>query len=101
MKILAHLLPAAIVALSLNVDAKSNTASHVSDAVIAKQRLNLAENTKDKGFGPQSPRNIDAVAGNNKVVFSPAPMRSKMNLCNIHFHKGAEHVGGAIHKIRG
>ncbi len=66
----------------------------VSDQVIAKQRANLAKNTKGKGFGPQSPRDIDSKAGNNKRVFSTAPAYTQMNLCNIHFHKNAEHKGG-------
>lgn len=66
----------------------------VADKVIAAQREMLAENTKDKGFGPQSPRDIDAGAGNNKRVFNAAPAYTEMNLCNIHFHKNAEHKGG-------
>jgi len=63
----------------------------VSDKVIAEQRKALAENTKGKGFGPQAPRDIDAVDGNNQRIFSEAPAFTKMNLCNIHFHKNAEH----------
>lgn len=82
-------------------DARSNNQSRVTDETIAQQRLSLAENTKDKGFGPQSPRNIDLVAGNNKVVFATAPAYSAMNLCNIHFHKNAEHAGGQFSKYAG
>ncbi len=63
----------------------------VSDQVIAEQRQALADNTKGKGFGPQSPRDIDAVAGNNQRIFGRAPASTQMNLCNIHFHKNAEH----------
>ena len=66
----------------------------VADSVIADQRANLAKNTDGKGFGPQSPRDIDAAAGNNKRIFSEAPAHTAMNLCNIHFHKNAEHKGG-------
>ncbi len=66
----------------------------VSDKVIAEQRKALAKNTKGKGFGPQSPRDIDAAAGNNNRIFSEAPAYTQMNLCNIHFHKNAEHKGG-------
>jgi hypothetical protein len=62
--------------------------------VIAEQRAALANSTKDQGFGPQAPRNIDSAAGNNTVVFNDAPAYSEMNLCNIHFHKNAEHKGG-------
>ena len=44
--------------------------------------------------GPQSPRDIDQRAGNNRQIFSAAPPRQQMNLCNIHLHEGAEHRGG-------
>ena len=63
----------------------------VSNKVIAAQRKALAKSTKGKGFGPQAPRDIDAVEGKNKRVFSQAPASTSMNLCNIHFHKNAEH----------
>ena len=66
----------------------------VSDDVIAKQRAELAKNTKGKGFGPQSPRDIDSGEGRNNIIFSAAPAYEEMNLCNIHFHKNAEHKGG-------
>ena len=66
----------------------------VSDEVIAEQRENLAANTEGKGFGPQSPRDIDQIYGENTNKFQPAPAASEMNLCNIHFHIGAEHKGG-------
>lgn len=63
----------------------------VPDKVIANQRKELAKNTRGKGFGPQSPRDIDSIKGNNKRIFSEAPAYTEMNLCNIHFHKNAEH----------
>ncbi len=63
----------------------------VTDKVIAEQREALARNTKNKGFGPQSPRDIDSAAGTNKRLFSTAPAYTEMSLCNIHFHKNAEH----------
>jgi hypothetical protein len=44
-----------------------------------------------QGFGPQAPRDIDNPAGENKSIFSFAPNFQEMNLCNIHFHKQAEH----------
>ena len=71
-------------------------ASHgpVADKVIAKQRKALAKSTKGEGFGPQSPRDIDAAAGSNSRAFNAAPAYTSMNLCNIHFHKNAEHKGG-------
>ncbi|MCP5022806.1 MAG: hypothetical protein GY930_13660 [bacterium] len=67
---------------------------HVSDKVIAKQRMALAQNTAGKGFGPQSPRDIDSPEGRNGRAFGVAPPHTKMSLCNIHFHKSAEHKGG-------
>lgn len=66
----------------------------VADSVIAQQRATLTENTQGKGFGPQSPRDIDNLAGNNTRYFGQSPEYSQMNLCNIHFHKNAEHKGG-------
>ena len=44
-----------------------------------------------KGFGPQTPRDIDGLFGENKRLFSLAPSYEDMNLCNIHFHENAEH----------
>ena len=41
--------------------------------------------------GPQSPRDIDKTAGSNGVIFSPAPPAPEMHLCDVHFHKSAEH----------
>jgi len=43
------------------------------------------------GAGPQTPRDIDNLAGDNKRVFTTAPSYQNMNLCNIHFHTNAEH----------
>lgn len=50
-----------------------------------------AEGPACKGFGPQTPRNIDDERGLNPQKFSLAPSAKKMNLCNIHFHGYAEH----------
>ena len=87
-----------MLAVSSNVNAASSGVSHER---VDKQRLNLMKNTQGKGFGPQSPRNIDSVAGNNKILFNTAPAYSEMNLCNIHFHKNAEHAGGEFNKYAG
>lgn len=73
----------------------------VADNVISKQRAMLKDNTAGKGFGPQSPRDIDAAAGNNQRLFGEAPAYSEMNLCNIHFHKNAEHKGGEFTSYAG
>jgi len=73
----------------------------VADKVIAEQREALAESTRGKGFGPQAPRDIDSAAGSNDIVFSEAPAYTEMNLCNIHFHKNAEHKGGQFTEYAG
>lgn len=91
-------------AVPFNVLAKDNNSDHrvaVPDEVIVHQRENLEKNTAGKGFGPQSPRDIDSAAGSNTVSFSTAPVYSAMNLCNIHFHKNAEHKGGEFTKYVG
>lgn len=90
--------------VSFNAMAKDTHSSHhdsVSDEVIAQQRHNLAKNTEDKGFGPQSPRDIDSANGSNNIAFNTAPEYSRMNLCNIHFHKNAEHKGGEFTQYAG
>jgi hypothetical protein len=74
--------------------AESNTHEAVQDEVIAGQREMLAKSTMGAGFGPQSPRDIDSVDGHNARVFEDAPVRTRMNLCNIHFHENSEHKGG-------
>ena len=73
----------------------------VSDEVISKQRAALAKNTENKGFGPQSPRDIDMIEGGNTLEFNSAPPYKEMNLCNIHFHENAEHKGGEFTKYAG
>lgn len=73
----------------------------VEDGVMAKQRAELEKNTKGKGFGPQSPRDIESLSGANAVAFNAAPPATKMNLCNIHFHQNAEHKGGEFTKYAG
>lgn len=88
-------LPCAMIFLlaPLNLYAKSS-GHDVSDEVVAAQRAALAKNTEGAGFGPQSPRDIDATKGNNQRAFNAAPAYTAMNLCNIHFHKNSEHRGG-------
>ncbi len=72
-----------------------------SDQEIAEQRHVLSKNTDLKGFGPQAPRDIDLDNGINKRIFNEAPASSNMNLCNIHFHKNAEHKGGEFTEYAG
>ena len=101
MKKEAIILLATVTLLPMHASAKDNSHEAVSDEVISEQRANLATNTAGKGFGPQSPRDIEAIAGNNSRLFNSAPMSSEMNLCNIHFHKNAEHKGGEFTKYAG
>lgn len=92
---LSHFNYAAILALCLagTVTVASDKQT-VSDEVIAKQRAMLAAATSGVGFGPQSPRDIDAIDGSNSRIFGQAPPHSEMTLCDIHFHENAEHKGG-------
>lgn len=90
-----HLLAVAAAAgLGLTAVSAHTSETVASDDIIAEQRDKLARATIALGFGPQAPRDIDAVAGSNDRVFETAPPYSQMNLCNIHFHEGAEHKGG-------
>jgi len=81
--------------IPLSLHATQANPKHVSDTLIADQRALLEKNTKGAGFGPQSPRDIDAHEGKNQRLFSAAPV------CNIHFHKNAEHKGGEFVQYAG
>lgn len=84
-----------------------------NDQAKDKQDMPVADAPKDAGqdngaictdFGPQTPRDIDSKAGTNPVTFPVAPAADKLNLCNIHFHNGAEHKAKAfslVNKIDG
>jgi len=102
-KLLIMLMSSAL--LSVNVNASEMKHGHdgdaVSDSVIKEQRHMLAKNTDGKGFGPQAPRDIDSAAGKNRRTFNAAPAHTEMNLCNIHFHKNAEHKGGEFTRYAG
>jgi len=41
--------------------------------------------------GPQAPRDVDNPTGTNPVRFAKAPPAADMRLCDIHFHRFAEH----------
>ncbi|MCF8191699.1 MAG: hypothetical protein K9J04_02425 [Burkholderiales bacterium] len=69
-------------------------AEQVDASVAAAQNASLVRTSEGKGFGPQSPRDLTDKRGSNKRVFGSAPPIAQMNLCNIHFHKNAEHKGG-------
>lgn len=96
--VLSTLLLTLITPAALATDFSHDERTHLS---ISEQRQALADNTKDKGYGPQSPRDIDLKSGDNQRVFSAAPHYSKMNLCNIHFHESAEHKGGEFTQYAG
>lgn len=87
--------------LPFSVVAEQNHHHSVTDNVIKEQRIALEKNTSDKGFGPQSPRDIDHLNGSNQQLFTKAPAYTEMNLCNIHFHKNAEHKGGEFTEYAG
>jgi len=72
----------------------ANDQSTISDEAITEQRAALAAATDGKGFGPQSPRDIDSIEGTNQRTFSTSPAVTDMTLCDIHFHENAEHKGG-------
>ena len=92
----------ALLPLSFSASGKdSHGHGQVADKVITMQNDMLSKNTKGKGFGPQSPRDIDSNAGSNGRAFNAAPASTAMNLCNIHFHKNAEHKGGEFTKYAG
>jgi hypothetical protein len=73
----------------------------ISDKMIEKQRSKLADNTKNLGYGPQSPRDLSTLKGTNSRKFNAAPSYIEMNLCNIHLHKNAEHKGGEFNTYAG
>lgn len=85
-----------LVMFSGTVSAKAETVD-----VMEKQRAALEANTSGKGFGPQSPRDLASTAGTNLRAFGMQPTTDNLNLCNIHFHKNAEHRGGEFTTFAG
>lgn len=73
---------------------EAHGAHNVSPAVLAGQAAELKKAALAAKSGPQAPRDLSNPKGDNPIVFSPAPNRAVMNLCNIHFHEAAEHKGG-------
>lgn len=76
--------------------AVAESKDEVGDDIILAQRAALAASTDGQGFGPQAPRDLTSTAGENLRSFNDAPAYTEMNLCNIHFHEGAEHKGGSF-----
>lgn len=85
----------AVIALAVAATAFARDEEHKGgEAAIAAQNAALEKSTDGKGYGPQSPRDLSMTRGTNKRIFAKAPSYKEMNLCNIHFHKNAEHKGG-------
>ena len=76
------------------MDAFASARKTVSDKVTEGQRATLGKSIVDKGFDPQAQRDITKASSANTSVFKAAPPSKYMNLCNIQFHKGAEHKCG-------
>ena len=76
---LSKVLVSSLSALVLSSSLLAGSSSHGSDEGICK------------AAGPQTPRDIDSLSGENARIFSLAPSYEEMNLCNIHFHENAEH----------
>ena len=51
--------------------------------------------------GPQSPRDVTSAAGSNAITFVKAPEADAMQLCNIHFHRFAEHKANGYAELAG
>ena len=90
-----------LVALSSCMTKKETVVIEAAHSSMSEQRSYLAANTKNKGYGPQSPRDLDSNSGKNSLLFNTAPIYQNMNLCNIHFHKNAEHKGGEFTSYAG
>lgn len=90
----APFLAATIAAPSWADASEGHGAKAVSDTLVNGQRAELLKAAAAAHSGPQSPRDLAKLKGINPIVFSAAPSRAVMNLCNIHFHEAAEHRGG-------
>ena len=95
------LLLAVLPALLASAVHARDTSHQADEATIAAQNAALDKNTEGKGYGPQSPRDLASKKGANARLFSTAPAYQQMNLCNIHFHKNAEHKGGEFTTFAG
>ncbi|MCA0995733.1 delta-class carbonic anhydrase [Alloyangia pacifica] len=74
----------------------SQTAAHgVTQSTASGHAATIPEESGAlcQGFGPQTPRDIGNRHGLNPAGFTLAPPPEEMNLCNIHTHTNAEHLG--------
>jgi hypothetical protein len=53
--------------------------------------LGASDQVSCAGAGPQAPRDVTMARGSNRITFAKAPPAGEMHLCDIHFHKFAEH----------
>lgn len=91
-----------LIAVIFSSGIQARETGHLADAAtIAAQNAALEKATDGKGFGPQSPRELASRNGTNKRQHATAPAYQRMNLCNIHFHKNAEHKGGEFTTFAG
>lgn len=74
--------------------AEAKETGPVRNSTITAQNSAVNTATAESGFGPQSPRDISVRDGKNRRIFTLAPERQLLNLCNIHLHENAEHRGG-------
>lgn len=51
--------------------------------------------------GPQAPRDVTQRMGSNAMSFAMAPPAEKMKLCDIHFHRFAEHKASGYLELAG
>ena len=63
--------------------------------------VGLADKIPCSDTGPQSPRDIGQIEGTNPVTFGKAPPFAEMQLCDIHFHRFAEHRAAGYPTRRG
>lgn len=71
-------------------------------AIVAVPALAATGNTIPCGTaGPQAPRDVTSMSGSNPRSFSVAPPVADMKLCDIHFHRYAEHRASGYTEIAG
>lgn len=69
--------------------------------LVTSQAASAGDKAVCSTAGPQAPRDITKTAGSNSITFAKAPAASKMQLCDIHFHRNAEHRAGGYLKLAG
>jgi hypothetical protein len=84
-----------LLSITIIVGCKSMGARQYGDP--DNSSVNAASGTElqcnDPKAGPQSPRSILDGSGNQAANLAKAPPFEALNLCNVHFHRGAEHRG--------